>query len=131
MLMMRARFGVLRARWGFRSPLNNLQNIPRAGVVNGSSKICHHTLGNGSKTPALPGEHPNEVPRGPVEKRRSDEAGSAALRRRFPEHAKAKPASYSSPQARTHGAHALGDQALPDLMGLNLLHKKRAEVEQT
>ena len=52
--------------------------------------------------------------RGLVEKRRSDEAGSAA--QPVAPFAKAKLASYSSATPRTHRTHAQGDRVLPDLV---------------
>ena len=56
----------------------------------------------------------NEVPRGPVEKRGSDEAGSAT--QPVAPFAEVKVASYTSAKPRPHRTHALGDRALPDLM---------------
>ena len=48
------------------------------GVVHGGPET-RHTVGNGCEARARSERPPGEVPCGPLEKRGSDEAGSAAL----------------------------------------------------
>ena len=50
----------------------------RPGVAHGCPKT-RHTAGNGRKTCALPGAPSKEVSRGPMEKRRSHDAGVGGM----------------------------------------------------
>ena len=58
-----------------------------------------HSLGNGCETRVCSERPPGEVPRAPVEKRRSDEAGSAAVP--VAPVARTKLASYTEAKPRT------------------------------
>ena len=88
---------MMRALWGLPQPIQKIgKTSPRAagpvagarvlmmlagwppGVVHGGPET-RHSLGNGCETRARSEKPPGEVPRGPMEKRGSDEAGSAAL----------------------------------------------------
>ena len=69
-----------------------------SGVACGCPKTRH-----GTSAKRVPREPPNEVARGPVEKRGSNDCRSRLLQ--------------ATPRlSRTHRTHALGDRALPDLM---------------
>eukprot|EP00439_Symbiodinium_sp_Y106_P023355 s7232_g2.t2 len=116
---------MMRALGGFRNPLKKL-GIPRLGRPSahdarrlaslGSSTAAPKPAiawGMAAKTCARSEKPPGEVPRGPMEKRGSDEAGPATqgvVAYCFAESYKAR----SEPSSDTKRTQALGDRALPD-----------------